>query len=463
MRDDLITKNLRPLRIARPPPKFVSGSLLRHILVMTGTGGLGLGAIFLGDLANIAFLSWLKDEAIVAAVGYASSIMFFTISIGIGLSIAASALVSPAVGAGLTTKARRLSVNAHLATLAASSLTALVVWLAVPGLLTLIGASGPTHAAATGYLQILVPSLPFVALGMTSSAILRSVGDARRAMHVTLWGAIVNTALDPIFIFAFGLGIDGAAIASLLARIVVMIVGLYGVMRVHDLVARPRLKPFLTGLSPFTAIAVPAILTNIAAPISNAYVTSAIASYGDGAVAGWAIIGRIMPVAFGAIYALSGSIGPVIGQNYGAGMRDRMRSALTLSLGVNVAFTMLAWAVLALLAGPLVSVFHATGDAASLIFLFCRWLAPLFAFFGALFVSNAAFNTLGRPHYSTVLNWGRATLGTIPLVVAGSAVAGAHGVLVGYMLSATFFGVLAVGLCYRTIAELAPRASRNGS
>jgi putative MATE family efflux protein len=463
MRDELIAKNLRPLRIARPPPKFVSGSLLRHILVMAGTGGLGLGAIFLGDLANIAFLSWLKDETVVAAVGYASSIMFFTISIGIGLSIAASALVSPAIGAGLTTKARRLSVNAHFATLAAASLTALVVWLAVPWLLTIIGASGPTHAAATGYLRILIPSLPFVALGMTSSAILRSVGDARRAMHVTLWGAVVNTALDPIFIFVLGLGIDGAAIASLLARVVVMIVGLYGVLRVHDLVARPRLKPFLAGIAPFTAIAVPAILTNIAAPVSMAYVTSAIAVHGDSAVAGWAIIGRIMPVAFGAIYALSGSIGPVIGQNYGAGNGDRMRLSLTLSLAVNVAFTALAWVLLALLAGPLVDLFHATGESATLIFLFCRWLAPLFAFFGALFVSNAAFNTLGRPHYSTLLNWGRATLGTIPLVIAGSALAGASGVLVGYMLSATLFGVLAVVLCYRTIAELSPRTPGNSS
>ena len=194
-----------------------------------------------------------------------------------------------------------------------------------------------------------------------------------------------------------------------------------------------------------------------------AYVTSAIAVHGDSAVAGWAIIGRIMPVAFGAIYALSGSIGPVIGQNYGAGNGDRMRLSLTLSLAVNVAFTALAWVLLALLAGPLVDLFHATGESAALIFLFCRWLAPLFAFFGALFVSNAAFNTLGRPHYSTLLNWGRATLGTIPLVIAGSALAGASGVLVGYMLSATLFGVLAVVLCYRTVAELSPRTAGNGS
>src|SRR5690606_12649386 len=102
-----IAARLRPTRIpmdARPdsgalphaPPVFVTGSLLRHILVMSGAGGIGLGAIFLSDLANIVFLSWLKDQAVLAAVGYASSILFFTISIGIGLAIASSALVSRA-------------------------------------------------------------------------------------------------------------------------------------------------------------------------------------------------------------------------------------------------------------------------------------------------------------------------------------------------------------------------------
>lgn len=88
------------------PPKFVTGSILRHILVMTGAGAVGLMAIFVGDLANIYFLSLSNDQAVVAAVGYASSILFFSTSIGIGLSIAAMAMVSPALGAGLRARAR---------------------------------------------------------------------------------------------------------------------------------------------------------------------------------------------------------------------------------------------------------------------------------------------------------------------------------------------------------------------
>jgi MatE len=145
----LATAPITPSVTARPPPKFVTGSLLNHILVMTGTGALGLMAIFIGDLANLIFLSWLKDEAIVAAVGYGSSILFLTISIGIGLSIAATSLVSPAIGAGLIDKARRLTVHAHLATLIAALALSMLVWLLIPWLLTMLGAKGRTFDLAS--------------------------------------------------------------------------------------------------------------------------------------------------------------------------------------------------------------------------------------------------------------------------------------------------------------------------
>lgn len=450
------------VRPERPPPKFVTGSLFRHILVMTGTGALGLVAIFAGDLANMLFLSWLGDEAVIAAIGYASSILFLTISIGIGLSIAASALVSPAIGAGLGVTARRLSVNAHMATLIVSAVLAAAVYLAIPVLLQLLGAAGRSRELAESYLSILVPSLPPLALGMTSAAVLRSVGDARRAMNVTLIGAVVNVVLDPILIFWLELGIEGAAIASTIARFAVMGVGLYGVIAVHGLMGRFRWRPFLGDLRPIAAIAVPAILTNVATPFANAYVTRAIAGYGDSAVAGWAIVGRIIPVAFGVIYALSGVIGPIIGQNWGAGDMARMREALSKALLVTAGYTLAAWAALAMLAYPLVTLFHATGEAADLVVLFCRWLAPLFGALGALFLANATFNTLGRAHTSTVLNWGRATIGTVPFVMAGGALFGAPGVLSGFMVGGIVFGWVAIALCYRLIDSLSgPSGARD--
>jgi putative MATE family efflux protein len=432
----------------------VTGSVPRHILVMTGAGAVGLMAIFLGDLVNILFLSWLMDETVVAAVGYAGPIVFLTVSMGLGLSIAATSVVAPALGAGRRMRARRLSLNAHALTFATAAALSLVIWLAIPALLTLLGATGRTHALASDYLSILVPAMPPLAVAMTSASVLRSVGDPHRAMNVTLIGAVGNTLLDVVLILGLGLGIHGAAIASAIARLIMMAVGLYGIVVVHDLAGRLRLPTVVADAPALIAIAVPAVLTNIATPFANAYVTHVMAPFGDAAVAGWAILGRLTPVAFGAIFALSASVGPIIGQNYGAGDFARMRATLTYSLIVTAAFSVLAWVFLAILARPITVSFDARGETASLIVFFCRWLAPLFIFLGALFVANAAFNTLGRPHYSTALNWARATLGTIPFVAGGAYLAGASGVLAGSMLGGVVFGVLAVWLAYRWIDAL---------
>ncbi len=452
-RDD--AANGRPERGARrgaKPPKFVTGSLLRHLLVMTGTGALGLVAIFIGDLANIYFLSLLPErKELVAAVGYGSSILMLTIGIGIGLAIAATALVSPALGAGQNVRARRLTANAHCWTFVVSSVLALVVFLLIPQLVDLLGATGRTRELAIAYLQITVPALPPLALGMTSSAVLRSVGDARRAMNITLFGAITNVVLDPILIFGLDMGIEGAAWASALSRVTVLLVGLHGVAIVHGLMGRPKWRTFLADGRPLALVAVPAVATNLATPAANAYITAVISQHGDAAVAGWTIIGRIMPVAFGSIFALSGVVGPIIGQNYGARDTGRMHETLRLAVYVTGAFTAGAWLLLALTAPLIVDQFRAEGETADLVMLFCRWLAPLFFFLGALFVSNAVFNTLGRPHISTALNWGRATIGTIPFVLAGDALAGAEGVIVGWIVGASAFGLVGVALGHRLI------------
>jgi putative MATE family efflux protein len=440
-------------------PRFVTGSLLRHILAMTGAGAVGLMAIFVGDLANIYFLSTLSDEAIVAAVGYASSILFFSTSVGIGLSIAATSLVAPALGARRRMRARRLAVNAHVLAFLFASGASIALWLAITPLLELLGASGRTLELSARYLAILLPTLPVLSLAMTSAAVLRSVGDARRAMHVTLSGAVINVVLDVVLILHFGLGIEGAALSSLLARTMMMGIGLHGVIKVHDLIGRPKLATLIQDAPAYWRIALPAVLTNVAPAVGNGYVTYAIAAFGDAAVAAWAIIGRIIPVAFGAIYALSGSVGPILGQNFGAREARRMRDVFTLSLFTMSAFTGLAWFLLAVFAHPLASLFNAGPEARVLIVFFCRWLSPLFVFLGALFIASATFNTLGRPHVSTLLNWGRATLGTVPFVLLGGKFFAAEGVLAGNMLGGVIFGLAAIFSGYQLIARLGEELS----
>jgi Na+-driven multidrug efflux pump len=165
-------------------------------------------------------------------------------------------------------------------------------------------------------------------------------------------------------------------------------------------------------------------------------------------------MGRITPVAFCAIFALSSAVGPIIGQNAGAGLYGRVRSTLRNAMLFNFGYVLLVWLLLWLLADGIVSAFSASETAAELILFYCHFLVGAFIFNGALFIANASFNNLHHPHWATGFNFGRALLGTIPFVYLGAHWYGAKGVLAGEALGALIFGSLAAVAAFALIARL---------
>jgi putative MATE family efflux protein len=437
--------------MAQPPAKFLTGNLLRHISIMSLTSSVGLMAVFLVDFVDMIFISMLGKAELAAAVGYAGAVLFFTTSFGIGMAIAGGALVSRALGAGDEDGARRISTNALLLGVIFGIIFSAIVWLNLEALTGLLGASGETQDLAVSYLQIVVPSLPFLLVGMVGGAILRAHGDASRAMMATIYGGLVNAVLDPILIFGLDMELTGAALASVAARVAIAATALIPIFRHHGGLRRPNLPDLRLDLVPVATLAFPAILTQLATPIGQAYVTRAMAEFGEDAVAGMAIVSRLTPVAFAVIFALSGAVGPVIGQNFGANQNDRVRRAYWDGIIFTAIIVVFMAILLFALRGPIVGLFQATGISRELVFLFCGPLALAFFFNGTLFVSNAAFNNLGHPYYSTWVNWGRHTVGTIPLVILFASWFGAAGVLIGQAAGGMIFGLISVWLALRVM------------
>ena len=442
---------------ARVPGKFTTGSIMRHVVTMTATGSIGLVAVFVVDALNLFYISLLGVNELAAAVGFASTLLFFIHSVAIGLSVAASALVSRALGRGDRTTAAALGGASMVYMGLSIGLLTTAAWPFSNALLSLIGARGETLALATGFMNIVLPSSVLIAVGMCASAILRGAGDARRSMFITLSSAIVAAFLDPILIFGFGLGLEGAAWSTVVCRIVMVAVGFHGVHYIHRLVRMPDRKALTEATRPYFAIAIPAVMTGIATPVGNVYVTVEIAQFGDEAIAGWAIIGRILPVAFAAVFALSGSVGPIFGQNVGARKYDRVLRTLRDSMIFILVYVLAVWGLLALFANPLASLFGATGLARDLVLFFCWFAAGSFLFNGAMFVAQAAFNNLGFPGYSTLFNWGRATVGTVPFVGAGAMWGGAEGAIAGWALGAVLFGIASVAVAFRVVGRMGNR------
>ncbi len=438
----------------RPRAVFTEGSILKHVLVMTATGSVGLVAIFVVDLLSLLYVSWLHDESLTAGVGFATQILFFFVSINIGIAIAIGALVARALGAGDRAYAQRLSASGLVHTCVIAALTSLIAIPYRTELLTLLGARGESLAVAEHFLLITLPSNVLLAAGMSLSGVLRAVGDAKRAMYTTLFGAVATAIADPILIFGLGLGVNGAAYATILSRLTIALAGVYGAVYVHGLVARPQRRNIMLDMAPMMTIAGPAILTNLAAPVANSYALSIFATFGEPIVAAFAIIDRVTPVAFGVLFALSGSVGPIMSQNYGARLMHRVRGVLSECVMIVIVYTFAVWIVLWLAAPGIISMFNAHGSTADLVAFFCSYGAAAWLFLGMIFVSNAAFNNLGFPIFSTLFNWGRATLGTVPFVTLGAAYGGPEGGLLGMIGGAALFGLLAVFTAYRAIRRL---------
>ncbi|QPH52356.1 MATE family efflux transporter [Pontivivens ytuae] len=432
---------------------------MRHVSVMSFTASLGLMAVFLVDFIDMLFISMLGNAALAAAIGYAGSILFFTTSISIAFAIATGALAARAIGRGDLDHARCVASHAVTFGVVISAILALIVWLNLGALVALLGAQGEVAELAVDYLAIIVPSLPILVVAMAGGAILRAHGAAQPAMWSTIGGAAVNAVLDPIFIFAMGMELQGAALASVFARTAMAAIALRPIFTQYGGLPRPEIGPMIADFRPIAALAFPALLTNIATPVGQAWVVREMARFGEDAVAGMAIVGRITPLAFAVIFALSGAIGPIIGQNAGAGDQPRVRRAFLdglIFVGVYVLFAAL---VLFFLRGLIAALFDAEGITRELIFLFCGPLALAWAFNGWIFVGNASFNNLGHPFYSTTINWGRNTLGTIPFVSLGAWWLGAPGVLIGQAAGGVAFGLLAIWLGLRVVEEAKPGAA----
>lgn len=447
--------------------RFTRGNTMRHVAVMTLTGSLGLTFMFLVDFVTLLYVSMLGDELLTSAVGYAWTIQFFTVSLGMGFGIASTALVSRAFGARNRPAARRIagSVMAVAATFFVTM--AVILTLVRYPLLRLLGADGYVLEEAADFLLITMPTLPLMTFGMLGSSVLRAMGDARRAMQVTFAAGVVVAATAPFLIFdevlglpGLGLGITGAALGLGTTRLVTACMGFRYSVLLHDIVARPTWRAVRADVGPILRIAVPSSLTQLSTPFANFILTAAISGHGPSAVAGWAVVSRMTVLAFAGIFSLSGAIGSIVGQNYGARRFDRVRETYRDALIFCAVYVGATWAILWGASGWIAAGFSLSAEGAEVVYAFGKYGAGAFLFAGAAFVAVAAFNSLGRPLWSTAVNWSR-DAAAVPamLLVFGAATGTASQVIYAQAAALALAGVMAglLGWLYvRRLERTAP-------
>jgi putative MATE family efflux protein len=422
---------------------------------------IGLTFMFLVDAITLFWVSKLNSETFMAAMGFAWTVQIFSISLAVAFMIAATALVSRSIGAECWEDARKQATVSAVLSVGVLSIIALGLLLFRDQILGAVGATGDAKRVASNFLLISVPSLPIMVLGMIGSSVLRAEGDGVRSMMVTVSSGVTAAIVDPLLIFGFDYGVQGAAMGITIARTFSAILALYFVIRVKDLAAKITFNDIRQWYVPFAMIAVPTILTQMASPTGNLFATRVISDFGEGAVAGWGVLGRVSVVAFGGVFALSGAIGGIVGQNFGAGAFDRVRLAYRDALIFSTAYVAAVCVVLALLTPVILSAFNLSTLAAEVVTTFTYFTAGSFIFAGALYVSNASFNNLGRPLYSTLFNWIKDGALMLPLCILGASYWGAKGVVYGQALAWVIAGTASTIFGWRFIKQVEMRTAKS--
>jgi putative MATE family efflux protein len=457
------------------PAKLTEGPVGRHLVDMTVPVLLGIITMMGQALIDAWFLGRVGDREL-AAHAFGFPIIMIVTSVSIGLGAGTSSVVARAIGAGDQRRARRLATDSLLLSFLITVLLAAIGAATIGPLFRLLGAPEdmiPLIRGAPedmiplirGFMLILYAGVPFLVVGMVGMASMRATGDTRLPSKLMVMGAVLNVLLDPVLIFGVGpipaLGLNGAAVAALLARGIIVCGTLYLLFRRLQLISlhRPDPAELRHSWRDILHVGIPAAGTNAIVPIGSAVITAMIARYGPEAVAGFGVASRIESMTLVFYYAMSAIIGPFVGQNLAAGKERRILKALRLCSLFAIGSGIVIAAGLAAAADFLPSLFSDSPAVVGVARTYL-WIAPIgYGAYGIVMLVNASFNGLGKPMPGVAISVGRMLVLYLPLAFIGMFFFDARGVFAAYAVANVLSGVLAYTWAVRTVRHVRPDSS----
>ncbi|MBK80384.1 MAG: MATE family efflux transporter [Gammaproteobacteria bacterium] len=419
----------------------VAGSLFR----LTAPMMMGVSSNILVSMLEIGFIGQLGTEQ-VAAVTFTFPLVMILNSIALGIGIGTSSVIARNVGSGAREEVKRLGTHALLLVAGAMIALSFLGWATIDPVFMALGATAEVMPLIHSYLDIYYPSVVLFTTTMVAGNIMRANGSATIPGVVMTLGAALHLALDPFLIFGwFGLPrmeLAGAATAMAISRIATVLVLLVYVSRNDMLLLRDVLPGFWSSCRRILHVGLPAMATQLIGPVSAAVITRMLAGHGEVVVAGFGVATRVEAVAVMLLFALSGSIGPFVGQNWGGSRPDRVKDGLR----VTYQFCLI-WGVVAAL--PLLAfgdvIAGWVDESPGVIATAAFYLAVVpwsYGLWGVLMMSSASFNALGKPLPSTMLSFTRMFILYIPLALLLNGLFGYPGIFVATAISNAIMGIL---------------------
>lgn len=341
-------------------------------------------------------------------------IMAFSMLVGIGNA----ATISIRLGQKRREEAEKSLGNAFILTIISAVILTIVGLLFIDKLLYLFGASENTILYAKQYINIILIGTIFNMLAFSMNHAIRAEGNPRRAASTMLIGAVLNTILDPIFIFVFGWGVQGAALATIISQLVSAIWVLsYFIKSQSSLKLKASnmklqkdiiLSIFSIGMSPFSM--------QLAASVVSIVANNSLKTYGgDLAIGAMTVINSITMIFLMPIFGINQGAQPIIGYNYGAKYYKRVKDTLKYAVFAATAIVLIGFMLVELFPGSIIKTFNDDPKLVDTGIYGIRIFLSMLPLVGFQIISTNYFQSIGKAKVSMFLSLLRQVILLIPL------------------------------------------------
>ncbi len=436
--------------------ELLTGSMGRLFVKMAVPGMIGMLVIGLYNLVDSIFVGQFVGPEAVSAVTMGYAVVLVNQAILSLFATGAMSLLSRAMGA----KDRKIMDSLFGIVFWPVSIFSILLTLVVRSfseeILQLFGASGTILVLGEKYLDMLSLGFIFGALGPAMNFLIRGEGQMKKAMSIMASGTIANIILDPIFIEFFGMGVEGAAVATIIGQALIVVGDMLHLTSERSVLCLER-KSFSLSLSLLAEslmIGLSGMVMSIAVALQLSILLSLSSQYGEGSNIVMSASFRVMSFFYIPVFGISYGLQPVLGTNYGAGQYERVIRAFWYFGRIAMAITLCLWACFQLFAPFILSWFITDGSIVVQGVQRFRTFMSSFILYGFIAVCIMLFTALGKAGKGALITLGRQILFFIPLAIALPRLMGETGMWLSYPLGDGLVTVLGLFLVAGELREL---------
>ncbi|MDJ0697494.1 MATE family efflux transporter [Mastigocoleus sp. MO_188.B34] len=426
--------------------RLTEGNVGRQLIELTLPMVWGVFAIIAFNLVDTYFVGQLGTKEL-AAMSFTFPVVMTLGSLALGLGVGASSVIARAIGEGDRSRVQRFTTNSLTLGLVAVAIFVSLGLFTIDPLFTALGADAEVLPLIREYMQIWYFGMIFLVIPMIGNSAIRASGNTGTPSIIMTLASVVNIVLDPILILGLvgfpRLELQGAALATVIARAITLIASLLVLHFKERMIYLkvPSLQETLWCWKDILYVGLPAACTSMINPISIGVITSLLATFGAASVAAFGVASRIESFVLIALSALSASIGPFVGQNWGAKKYTRVRQSMRLSFIFCIIWGALMTLILVPFAPWLSSLFNKNPEVIEIATRYL-WIVPIsYGTAGIILVASSAFNGLGKPIPSIVMTVMRMFVLYIPIAYFGGKIYGVNGIFAAATISNLVVGI----------------------